>query len=371
MKITFVLPYAGLAGGVRVVAIYAELLQARGHEVMIVSPARYRWPSRRKRAWHMVRRVVRRAAGRVDPSHLRDVSVTQRRIAHQPPIVDADVPDADVVVATWWETAEWVAALSPSKGAKAYFIQHYETHAGQPIQRVRNTWMLPLGKIVVASWLADIAANEFGDRNVSIVPNAVDASHFTTDPRGKQPRPTVGLMYSTKHYKGCDICLEAFDIARRRVGKLDLVAFGVREEPAVLPLPNGAKFTAQPDQAILPGLYASCDAWLFGSRSEGFGLPILEAMACRTPVIATPAGAAPDLLAAGGGLLVRPEDPRDMAGAIERIVNLSDGDWRALSEQARRIASGYTWNDAADRFEAALEHAIRSGRTGAPGASAA
>ena len=181
----------------------------------------------------------------------------------------------------------------------------------------------------------------------------------------------MGLMYSTKQYKGCDLCLEAFDIARRRVRGLELVAFGVRDEPAVLPLPSGAKFTAQPDQAILPGLYASCDAWLFGSRSEGFGLPLLEAMACRTPVIATPVGAAPDLLAGGGGVLVRPEDPPNMADAIQRIVSMNDNDWRVLSEQARRIASGYTWNDAADRFEAALEHAIRSGRTGAPGASAA
>jgi len=44
-------------------------------------------------------------------------------------------------------------------------------------------------------------------------------------------------------------------------------------------------------------------------------LPILEAMACRTPVIGTPAGPAPELLGAGGGILVRPEDPADMAMA--------------------------------------------------------
>ena len=42
-----------------------------------------------------------------------------------------------VVIATWWETAEWVAGLSPRKGAKAYFLQHHEVHPGQPVDRVR------------------------------------------------------------------------------------------------------------------------------------------------------------------------------------------------------------------------------------------
>jgi glycosyltransferase involved in cell wall biosynthesis len=94
--------------------------------------------------------------------------------------------------------------------------------------------------------------------------------------------------------------------------------------------------------------------WLWSSRSEGFGLPILEAMACRTPVIATPAGAAPELLSGGGGFLVKPEDPEDMARAIERVSRMKDPQWLPLSEAAYRTATKFTWDQATDLFEAAL-----------------
>ena len=77
-------------------------------------------------------------------------------------------------------------------------------------------------------------------------------------------------------------------------------------------------------------------------------------MACGTPVIGTPAGAAPELLAGGGGILVEPEDPEDMAKAIEQICQLSDIEWRAMSEKALETVINYTWEDAADLFQAAL-----------------
>jgi glycosyltransferase involved in cell wall biosynthesis len=110
---------------------------------------------------------------------------------------------------------------------------------------------------------------------------------------------------------------------------------------------------------MIKEIYAQCDAWLFGSRTEGFGLPILEAMACRTPVIGTPTGAAPDLLAPGGGILVKPEDPQDMARAIEQICRMPDEEWRIRSRLAYTKAISYTWDDATDLFEVALNQAIK------------
>ena len=72
----------------------------------------------------------------------------------------------------------------------------------------------------------------------------------------------------------------------------------------MVPLPPGSMFVRQPAQDMIRDIYGQCDVWLFSSRSEGFGLPLLESMACRTPVIATPAGAAPELCAGGGGITV-------------------------------------------------------------------
>ena len=55
------------------------------------------------------------------PSFFDNLPVEHKIIDRYRPVEDKDVPDADVVVATWWETPKWVAKLSPSKGAKAYF----------------------------------------------------------------------------------------------------------------------------------------------------------------------------------------------------------------------------------------------------------
>jgi len=72
-------------------------------------------------------------------------------------IVDSDFPDADAVIATWWETAEWVAQLSPTKGAKV-FMQGHEVFLGLPLDRVTATYHVPIHKIVVADWLVDVVS---------------------------------------------------------------------------------------------------------------------------------------------------------------------------------------------------------------------
>ncbi len=363
MKITFVLAIADLSGGVRVVSIYADRLKRRGHDVtIVVRPPRA--PTFREKARSALTGRALPSAARMGPSHLDDLDVEVHYIDAHRPVTAADVPDADVIVATWWETAEWIESFPASKGAKAYFLQHYEVHANQPVARVDRTWRLPMHKITISRWLADIARDQFGDSDVSLVPNAVDLRQFQSPPRGKQPNPTVGLMYSLVAFKGCEVSLKAFELAMRVVPRLKLVSFGYRDPVPELPLPQGATFVRQPAQEKLKDIYGQCDMWLFSSRSEGFGLPLLESMACRTPVIATPAGAAPEVCAGGGGVLVPLDDPSAMARAIEKVAALPEGAWREMSDKAYATASRYTWDDATDQFEASLRRAVERGRRG-------
>lgn len=92
-------------------------------------------------------------------------------------------------------------------------------------------------------------------------------------------------------------------------------------------------------------------------------MPILEAMACRTPVIGTPAGAAPELISQGGGILVEHDKPKAMADAIAKVCRMADTEWRAMSDAAYATARRYSWDEATDLFERALERAVeRSGR---------
>jgi glycosyltransferase involved in cell wall biosynthesis len=355
MKITFVLPYAGLAGGIRVVAIYADRLQKRGHEVLVVSQPLPK-PSLKRRLGHWLRR--NKTPVQPFTSHFDGLEVLHKVLETCRPVLDQDLPDADAVIATWWGTAEWVNELSASKGAKVYFVQHHEIHPYFPVDRVKATYRLPLYKIVIAEWLKTVMAEEYGDAQVSLVPNSVDLELFTAPPRPRQAVPTVGFMYSTKAWKGTDLAIQGWQLAQQQLPNLKGIAFGSEAVSTELPLPDAIEYHHKVPQTTLKEIYASCDAWLFTSRVEGFGLPILEAMACRTPVIATPAGAAPELIQQGGGILVPPEDPMAIAKAIVNLCTQTLPQWQALSETAYQTASRYSWDDATTLFEAAVETAV-------------
>lgn len=363
MRITFVLSHADLSGGVRVVKIYADRLRARGHQVVVVSRPK-RQPTLKERVKKLLVGAQYPSEARHFPSYFDGTDIDHRVIDEPRPIEARDVPDADVIIATWWETAEWISRFPASKGARAYFIQHHEVHAGLPIERVEATWRMPMHKIVIAKWLGDLARHRFGDRNVSLVANSVDTAQFNAPVREKQPVPTFGMMYSPVPFKGCDISLQALELARRQVPEIRLAAFGSETPIPSLPVPPGTDFTMRPPQEAIRDVYSKCDGWLFASRSEGFGLPILEAMACRTPVIATPAGAAPELLDAGGGILVHPEHPESMAHAIVQVATMSTDAWRSMSDKAYATANRYTWDDATEKFEAALLLAVDKARNG-------
>jgi glycosyltransferase involved in cell wall biosynthesis len=356
VRITFLMPADDLSGGNRVVATYAQRLQERGHQVLVVSNAADR-PGWRER-WRTLRRAGLGAALHREPArpgHVALSGVPHRVLSRPRPITAADLPDADVVVATWWETARWMHALPPAKGRPVHLVQGYETWLGaDTVAQVHATLRLPNRKIAISHALRREIEAELGDIGLQVVPNAVDLEHFQAPPRPRGSPPTVGFIYSTAAIKGADVCLQAIAIARQRCPELRVACFGTEPPHPDLPLPAGASHVLRPAQSALPGLYAACDVWLFGSRRDSFGLPVLEAMACRTPVVAVPIGAAPELLADGGGELLTSADPAAMAEALLRLCAGAAEAWQAASDAAWRRARAYSWDDATERLLAAL-----------------
>jgi glycosyltransferase involved in cell wall biosynthesis len=100
------------------------------------------------------------------------------------------------------------------------------------------------------------------------------------------------------------------------------------------------------DDADLPALYSAATAFLFPSLYEGFGLPLLEAMACGTPVISSDASCLPEIVAAPGGdagLLVDPADEAGWTAAMSRVA----GDETLRADLVRRgmeRAATYGWD---------------------------
>ena len=98
------------------------------------------------------------------------------------------------------------------------------------------------------------------------------------------------------------------------------------------------------DKAELPGLYAGAAAFLYPGIYEGFGLPIIEAMACGTPVVTSTTGAAPEI-AGGAAILVDPFDVASIEAGIERAMN--PGEVEPLRAQGFSRVAQFRWEAAA------------------------
>jgi glycosyltransferase involved in cell wall biosynthesis len=119
------------------------------------------------------------------------------------------------------------------------------------------------------------------------------------------------------------------------------------------------------DRILVPGyvpdadkaaLFTGADVFVYPSRYEGFGLPVLEAMACGTPVVTTTGGSLPEV-AGDAAALVAPGDTGALAAAIAKLA----GDPRARQDAATRglkRAAGFTWDRCAALTAAAYQRAL-------------
>jgi glycosyltransferase involved in cell wall biosynthesis len=196
------------------------------------------------------------------------------------------------------------------------------------------------------------------ESKVRIVHNGIDTDVFKkVDSIEKEPNRIIMVGNTEDRKKGIVYLLKAMQLLKDdmdvKLTIVDRIGEHTKYAPRLvreLGLEDRVTFTGRLSTEELVRRYSTAEVAVTASLYEGFGLPCAEAMSCGTPVIATKAGALPEVVGNGSaGILVPPEDSVALAGAIKRL--LADKPLRQrLGEAGRkRIEEAFSWEDAAKR----------------------
>lgn len=112
---------------------------------------------------------------------------------------------------------------------------------------------------------------------------------------------------------------------------------------------NKVRLFGYADDSQLVSLYQNAEFTLYPSFYEGFGLPVVEAMACGCPVIASNTSSLPEIMP-DAEWMANPHDLGDMAGKMQRILDLSLDERRRIGDKNQLHARNFTWEKAARRM---------------------
>ena len=340
-SVSFVLPGAVWvpSGSYRVVYEHANRLVARGHRVEI------RYLAGSGNLAIDLRRHLR-GHGRGPNWFPLDPLIS---IRHQRRLHEGDL-DADAVVACSWQVAETLADYWPSAARRFYLVHHYEGDKYPP-DRVDATLRADVQKIVVSS--STLAALEArGVERIVHVPNGVDTDVFRASNPPEDRPLQVAMNYVPKASKDPATGFEAIALTRRVVGDARFVAFGAA--PLDARWKDEVRYFRALSTPRLVRLYNDSAIFLSSSRMEGFGLPLLEAMACGCAVVTTDSGGNRDYVTDGVNALVTPAgDATALADALVAALG-DDGLRRSLAQAGVETARRFSWETSTDLLEHVL-----------------
>jgi glycosyltransferase involved in cell wall biosynthesis len=275
----------------------------------------------------------------------------------------ASIYDMPIGYYPWWDEkqkqlardfADWV----PAGGLPS-------SRYVRPDQKVKEMELADL--VLVACGFVEKTIREFyPDKKIALAPYGVDAGFWCPaeggDQKTKRPRDeetkneeTLCFIYAggCSIRKGIPVLLEAWKKAQLRDAELILVGSWQLAEDRLKRLPRGVKFVGPVGPERLRELYRESDVFVFPSFFEGFGLVLLEAMACGLPAIASDRSAGPDILDDSCGRVVA-------AGDLEQLVEMLRwfGTHRnqlpEMKRAARAKAETFTWK----KYRTAVSEAV-------------
>ncbi len=368
MRIALFCPSYGQVGGIEEKArVLIEAFRARGHAVTVLARGEPGTSSRDgdvpvvRSEYHQIPRRARHVARQL--RFLRERPRATRALRR----AVADAGSEVVLTLAITSYAPYVSAMA----AATPLVLSLE--GGEPGGRFtanprtlraalrRATHVVACARSLAASALA--LAPEVGPR-LSVIPNGVEPGLFADGRAHPHARPYVAAVGRLVPQKGFDVLLEAF--ARLDAPEVDLLIAGDGPERRRLEalrerLGLGARvhLLGAVDRATVASLYRGARLVACPSRWEGLPLVCLEAMASGRAVVASRVDGIPDAVGDGEtGLLVPPEDPVALAGALRAL--LEDGPRRErLGARGRAlVCDELTWASVAERYLAVLADAV-------------
>ncbi|MEM8638685.1 MAG: glycosyltransferase family 1 protein [Cyanobacteria bacterium P01_G01_bin.54] len=187
-------------------------------------------------------------------------------------------------------------------------------------------------------------------QHVSVIPLAYNAQHFRFL---DLPRQDYFLYVGRHdHYKNLRRLVTAFAQLPEQTVRLKIAGAAdgkntplLRQQVQALGLGDRVEFLSYVPYADLPQLINQAIALVFPSLWEGFGLPVLEAMACGTPVITSNLSSLPEV-AGEAAILIDPYQVGEMAEAMQAVA--TDGQlWRSLRAAGLKQAQQFSWHKTA------------------------
>lgn len=224
---------------------------------------------------------------------------------------------------------------------------------GSPYRKYLERFYLNTAKrceriIAVSEDTKKVISEELGIKKekITVVYDGVDHDRFKPADENKTYESLrIGYLGGMSEHKNLERLIEAFDrLDTEKDVKLVLGGFG----PDIEKLKSKAsekesdiEFKGKIDEEKLPEFYQSLDLFVFPSLLEGFGLPVLEAMACKIPVAISNGSSIPEV-AGDAGVYFDPQDTEDMTESISKLVE-DESFRREKSVQSLERAQTFSW----------------------------
>lgn len=345
MKINVIIPFTYLTGGIKVIFLYANYLSENNYDVVCYVP---KIPYRFNFSFvDYIKNFIKNTFFWKRDSNWNSKNF---KLISVPLINDKYIRDADITIATAWPTANSLNKLSHKKGKKVYFIQAYEVFSGKE-KKVNATYTLLLNRIVVTKKLHDLLKTKFNVES-TIIYNGLLSNEFIRKPKPKHLIKNILMLVNTSPNKGYS---EGLKILKTLSLKYDInvTLFGVK---AIEDIPDNFIFLEKPSRDILLEAYYNADIYLFTSKYESWGLPVLEAMSYQCAVVGMNTGALEEIGKNDYNALIA-NNYSELYSLLEKLLN-DDILLKKLQLNGYELAKQYNWENSYEIFENYLRSLI-------------